>query len=298
MRTGGHPTNVSVDLMQMGMLEGNVRIVGLIGDDIFGYFIESYLKSKGVKTFLRKTKEYETSKCVALVIRGEDRRFIAEPSANEYLKVEDVEKRILENKPMIFYQASGVLGEYDFKIRHVLNIAKSINSITILDCVQPYGKDWTYIYPALSLTDIVHCNDVELRQMTKFENIEDGVKKLAEMGVKISVISLGAKGLYAYIKKERILIKQDAFKVDVIDPTGAGDALVAGIIYKLLTKGKNVEDLNLNDIIEILTYAQASGAACLTEIGTTPGVTRDRIEKIMKSQGDIVFNSVKITKLL
>ncbi|MEM3872907.1 MAG: carbohydrate kinase family protein, partial [Nitrososphaeria archaeon] len=188
LRTGGHPTNVSVDLMQMGLSEGDVGIVGVVGDDVFGYFIESYLKSKCVKTFLEKTKECETSKCVALVVRGEDRRFIAEPGANEHLNVCDVEKRILENKPIIFYQACGLLGEYDYKVRHIFNVAKSVGSLTILDFVQPYGKDWNYILPALSLTDIVHCNDVELRQMTKFENIEDGVKKLAEMGVKISVI--------------------------------------------------------------------------------------------------------------
>lgn len=297
LRTGGHPTNVSVDLMQMGLLEGDVGIVGVVGDDVFGYFIESYLKSKGVETFLERMKDCETSKCVALVVKGEDRRFIAEPGANEYLKVGDVVKRILGNRPTIFYQACGLLGEYDFMVKDVFDAAKCVGSLTVLDFVQPYGKDWNYILPALSLTDIIHCNDVELGQMTKSDSIEGGVKRLAELGAKVSIISLGARGLYAYIKKDGVLIKQDAFKVNVIDPTGAGDALVAGTIYKLLLKGKQIEDLSVNDVIEILVYAQACGAACVTEIGTTPGVTRDRIENIIKEQGNRILNSTEVKKL-
>jgi fructokinase len=298
LRTGGHPTNVSIDLMQMGLLNGDVGIVGIVGDDVFGYFIENYLRSKNVVTFLEKTNECETSKNIALVVKGEDRRFIAEPGANEHLKIDIVIEKILEAKPKIFYQASGILGEYDFKIRHAFRAAGNVGAITMLDFVQPYGKGWDYLLQTLPYTDVMHCNDVELKQMTGGTSIEDGVRKLAELGIKLSVISLGANGLYAYCKKEKTLIKQRAFKVDVVDPTGAGDALAAGIIYKLiLLKVKNVEELSIQEIIETLAYAQASGAACVTEVGTTPGVTKDNIERILKEQGEEVLNSTKIVRL-
>ncbi|MEM4290336.1 MAG: carbohydrate kinase family protein [Nitrososphaerota archaeon] len=300
LRTGGHPTNVSIDLMQMGLSEGDVGVVGVVGYDVFGDFIESSLRSKGIRTLLSRVKEAETSKCIALVVKGEDRRFIAEPGANEYLRVEDVEKMIFDHRPTIFYQASGILGEYDFKLPHVLNVAKSINSITILDFVQPYRKSWGYLIPALPFTDIIHCNDVELRQMTNYESIEDGVKKIADLGVKISLISLGSRGLYAYLRKSDILIKQDAFKVDVVDPTGAGDALVAGVMYSLLSKINHLNDLDdieVDDLIEILAYGQAAGAACVTGIGATAGVTKNKIEDILRLQGDMIIKNTKVKKL-
>jgi fructokinase len=298
LRTGGHPTNVSIDLIQMGLRKGDVGIVGVVGDDVFGHFIENYLKSKNVVTFLEKTGDYETSKCIALVVKGEDRRFIAEPGANECLKIDTVVEKILETSPQIFYQASGILGEYDYKIKYAFEVAKKVGALIMLDFVQPYKKGWDYLLPSISYADIIHCNDIELKQFTGTTSIEDGVHKLAELGVKLSIISLGAQGLYAYFAKERTLIRQDAFKVNVVDPTGAGDALSAGIMYKLLQMGvESIEDLSVQDIVLALQYGQAAGAACVTEAGTTPGVTRENIERILKEHGEEVLNSTKIINL-
>jgi len=61
----------------------------------------------------------------------------------------------------------------------------------------------------------------------------------------------------------------------VADPTGAGDALCAGIlfkVYELLKSGKTLEDLSVDEVVRILLYGQAAGVACIGMIGTTPEV--------------------------
>jgi len=301
LRTGGHPTNIAIDLMQMGLKKGKIGITGKIGDDIFGDFIENYLVSKGVVTFLERSHTSETSKAVVQVVFGQDRRVIVEPGANMELSFEFVKLNILKNKPSIFYNAGGIMGEYDFKTWEIFKTSRKAGSINVFDFIAPYGKDWSYVIKALTYSDIVHCNDIELKLMTGKDDIQGGALRMAELGAKLVIISLGDKGLYAYFKKDQMWIRQDAFKVNVIDPTGAGDALVAGTMFKLLQqgirKGKGVDDLDVDSVIKVLQYGQASGAACTTEIGTTPGVTKKNIDKIIKEQGTEILNSTKIVNL-
>ncbi|MBO3757627.1 MAG: hypothetical protein JTT14_00745, partial [Candidatus Brockarchaeota archaeon] len=38
---GGHPCNVSIDLIQLGLEKGSVGIVGAIGKDVFGSFVRN-----------------------------------------------------------------------------------------------------------------------------------------------------------------------------------------------------------------------------------------------------------------
>jgi fructokinase len=282
----------------MGLKKGDVAIAGRIGDDVFGDFIEDYLKSKHVVAFLQRSRTSETSKSFVQVVVGQDRRATVEPGANEELSFEFVESKIFENKPYFFYNAGGILGEYDLKTCSIFRASCKAGSLNVFDFLEPCEKDWSYAIKALAFTDIIHCNDVELKLMTGKDDLVGGALKMAELGAKLIIITLGDRGLYAYFKKDRLWIKQDAFKVDLTDPTGAGDALVAGIIFKLLNQGvgkrKDFDDLNSGNIVEALLYGQASGAACVTEIGTTPGVTEKNIHRILSEQGKDVLNSTVI----
>jgi len=299
LRTGGHPTNISIDLMQMGAGKEKIGIAGKVGKDAFGDYIENYLRSKGVMTFLERSDISDTSKCVVQVVIGQDRRCILEPGANTELSFEFVKSIILEKRPRIFYNAGGILGDYDLKTREVFKISRSISSLNIFDFISPYGKDWSYVIDALEYTDVVHCNDIELTLMTGKDDIREGALKMADFGAKLVIISLGDKGLHAYFKRDRLWIQQDAFKVDVVDPTGAGDALVAGIIFRSLShgirEGKGIDDIDVDNLTKVLLYGQASGAACVTEIGTTPGVIMKNIDNILMEQGDRVLSNTQLT---
>ncbi len=64
------------------------------------------------------------------------------------------------------------------------------------------------------------------------EAISAGARALVQAGVRLAVITLGAGGLYYATSEESGRIP--AFAVDVVDPTGAGDALTAAVAYGLL----------------------------------------------------------------
>lgn len=283
---GGHPANISIDLRQLGAREGEVAITAAIGSDILGDFVEGFLRSKGVTCFLQRVRDVETGKTFVLVLRGRDRGFIGDPGANLHLSYDHVVDTIERFQPKIFYLACGILGDFDFMVRDLLKLCHEYGILTMLDVVRPLGKDWNFIDPALGYADITHSNVEELRGLSGRDDLKEGLLYMAEKGVKLPIVSDGASGLTALFKRK--YIHQPAFRVSVMDPTGAGDALCAGIIKKFMeyiNSGKSLEDLDLEDLSQILLYGQAAGAACVEAIGTTAGVTAKRVEYLLETQG-------------
>lgn len=283
---GGHPANISIDLRQLGAGEGEVAIAAAIGPDILGDFVEEFLRSKGVICFLQRVGGAETGRTFVLVVRGKDRGFIGDPGANLYLDYDHVVDAIEKFQPEIFYLACGILGDFDFRVRDLLKLCRENGILTMLDVVRPLGKDWSFIDPALGYADITHSNVEELRGLSGREDVREGLRYMAEKGVKLPIVSDGASGLMALFRGK--YIRQPAFRVSVVDPTGAGDALCAGIIKKLMEymdSGRSLDDLDIGEISQMLLYGQAAGAACVEAIGTTAGVTAERVKRLLEAQG-------------
>ncbi|MEM2050856.1 MAG: carbohydrate kinase family protein [Thermoproteota archaeon] len=299
LTVGGHPCNVSIDLIQLGLEKGSVGIVGAIGKDIFGSFIKSVLEEKGVVTHLLELAEVGTTKNIALVVKGEDRRFHLDLGASWHLDPGFVSKKILEVKPRVFYAASGLCGEFDERLGGVLETAKKTGSLTFVDMVEPYGRQWDYIVEHLDYADFFHCNDIELKNIFKTDSLASAMKAASERVNGVTFITLGEKGALAVLKNGRY-IRQKGFKVEVVDPTGAGDAFSAGIIFTLLKNGmlEAPSEIPLNDLKRLLMAGQAAGAACVTGVGTTTNVTRENFDSLMNLQGEEVLRSTEVLSLI
>jgi ribokinase len=84
---------------------------------------------------------------------------------------------------------------------------------------------------------------------------------MLKKGVKVVAVELGSKGCYVTDGKQGHHV--EAFKVNVVDTTGAGDAFCAGFLYGL-TKDKSLEECGkLGNFV-------ASG--CITKMGARPGL--------------------------
>jgi ribokinase len=81
-------------------------------------------------------------------------------------------------------------------------------------------------------------NALELEQLTGEKDPRKGAEVILEMGVKIVVVKLGAKGCYITDGEEKVTV--ESFPVKVVDTTGAGDAFNAGFLYGLLDNKNNL----------------------------------------------------------
>ena len=98
---------------------------------------------------------------------------------------------------------------------------------------------------------------------------------------------MGKKGAELITKK--ISIKQDSFKINAIDPSGAGDAFCSGFITTFLQNGfKDVNDIDVEKGKEMLVYAQAAGACSASAVGCSVGVSKENVEKLMEEQGNAI----------
>jgi len=292
---GGHPVNLSVDLIQLGCRRGDVGIAVAIGEDLGGEFIRRKLEESGVITFLQVAKNEDTSKTIVLVLKGRDRSFIGFPGANLHLDPDHVINSIKRFSPDVFYVACGILGRFDSALGEILSSCHQWGMLTFMDVTRPYGKGWDFIYDALKHVDILHVNTNELRSITGHDNIEEGLRKLHDLGVRLPIVTDGEAGVIALHAGK--YIQQPGFKVNVIDPTGAGDAFCAGFLKKIYDKDirrDELSSLKYDELIEMLLFAQAAGAACVESIGTTTGVSLKRVEEFLKSQGERVLSLTKI----
>jgi len=291
---GGHPANIAIDLVKLGVPGDRIGVAGAVGSDIFGEFIERVLASYGLKLFLQKV-DRSTNKNVILVVKGEDRRFHVELGASRVFSPSMVLKLIDETRPKVFYLASGILDLIDERIEEIFKKAREKGALTFADIVKPYGKDWSYIVPAMKYIDVFHCNESELKELTGTESLKEAVNRVFNYGVRLLLITMGEKGALGATRRMNIL--QKAFKVNVVDPTGAGDAFCAGVIYKLLEygiTGDKVSEIDVDKLKQILLYAQAVGASACTAPGTTAGVSRMKVEELVKAQGEEILANTAI----
>lgn len=289
---GGHSGNVSIDLRKLGLKKGEVSSVGAVGEDIFGDFLESLLEEHGIVTHLQRVWHVGTSKDLVLVVTGEDRRFHCDIGANWHLSPNHVLPIIEEEKPLIFYAGGvGFTGKFDEQLSEALRRAKELGCLTFVDPVAPYKQGWDFIIPPIRWTDIFHCNKDEAEKITGKDDPIEAAKVLTGKGAQLAIISLGEKGLIA--ETEETLFEMSAFKVPVVDPTGAGDALCAGIMRGLLRAADyrrcELSDLSEEELARILLEGEAAGASCVTMVGTTTAVTEENVSKLLREKGDAIL---------
>ena len=84
-----------------------------------------------------------------------------------------------------------------------------------------------------------------------------------ELGAELIAVKLGKRGCYITDGKENHLI--EAYNVDAVDTTGAGDAFNAGFIYGLI---------NGKDLYKCGMLGNFVASRCVSAIGARTGLPR------------------------
>jgi sugar/nucleoside kinase (ribokinase family) len=293
---GGHACNVSSDLVRLGLPKSGLRVIFPAGRDLFGAFLAGRLRDSGIRAEPVLARRAPTSLDLILVARGEDRRYHADPGANIEMTAAPVLALLEKLRPRVYYAGGvGLLGRFDADLPKVLRRAKSLGALTYVDVVSPYGKSWSFLRPALPWTDIFHCNADEARSLVGQRDPVRAAAAIRRLGAKSVLVTLGGEGCVAAAAAG--VLRVPAFKVRVVDPTGAGDAFSAGVILMArgaLDRGDKDGGFTAADWKDFLLYASACGAVCATGIGTTTAVDRRKVEALVKRQGGGLSRAVSL----
>jgi sugar/nucleoside kinase (ribokinase family) len=291
---GGHSANVAINLAQLET--GDIHAVGSIGEDEMGKFLLEQLRNRGVNPLPEIYENSTTAKNVALLVKNQDRRYIAELTANSLLTTRHLQTSIKAINPDIIYQGTlGGLPDVERNLPSILERTIKDGILNYIDVIMP-SNGWEYLKPSLPYIHIFHANRLEASNFTGETNPQKALRKITEGGVKLAIITDAHNGAIAGSNTH--LIEMPAYQVAQRDPTGAGDALSAGIINYIKQTKIRLDELTKPElIVELLLYGQATGASCVTGLGATTNVTMKNVKKLLTQQKDRVHKQTRLKRL-
>lgn len=232
---GGKGANQAV---AMARLNGNVSMIGKVGEDGFGQTLINSLKNDKVDTTYIKATKGSTGVALITVDKNAQNSIVVSPGANFKVKEEDIDNNIeaIENSDIVVLQLETPLNT----IKYALNKAKELNKYTILNPAPAVKLDDEII----KNVDLLTPNETELEIISGVsieteEDIQRAAQIMIEKGVKELIVTLGSKGSL-YINKEKSMFKK-AYKVEAVDTTAAGDSYT-GALAVALSQDKGIED--------------------------------------------------------
>lgn len=267
---GGKGANQAV---AAGKLGAAVHMVGCIGHDSFGDELMISLQSNKVKTdFVRQT-DVSTGTALITVDKDGANTIVVVGGANKECESNDVE-RALEHfsEPGILLVQNEVPRE---TVEYAIEAAKSRGWMIILNPAPARQID----HKLMSLVDIIIPNETEMALLTScsvdtLDEIVYAAGKLLEFGVKNVIVTMGAKGAICCNKSGYQQIQ--AYVVNAVDTTAAGDAYTGGLAAALAESKTLIESMN---------FAAAVAALSVTRKGAQPSLPwRTEVEEFMSKE--------------
>ena len=287
---GGATANVAVGLAKLGVDSG---FIGKIGAESFGDFLRETLEQNRVDTahLISEADRRTTLAFVATRSDGaKDILFYRNPGADMLLRPDEIDKAYVQSAEVFHYGSCSLSHQpiRDATVR-AIQYAKDGGAFISYDPnlrlmmwdAPEEAKHW--IWKVMPYANVVKAADEEWEFITDTPELEEGSKRILETGVELVIVTLGEHGCYYNNGSHQGYV--DGFKVEVVDPLGAGDGFVAAMLTQIMRASGGVQtlpDFDNNQLQEIMRYANAAGALTTQKIGVIPALpTASEIEKFL-----------------
>ena len=270
IHTGGCANNTAIALTRLGLSAG---AMGKVGTDAFGDLILQKLRDNGVDTGgMQQDPGSSTSFTFVAVASDGERTFYHYIGANGELCEADLDWEVIKSAKILHIAGALVMPRFDgAPMANVLQKAKTLGITTSLDTAyDATGKWMETLEPCLPYVDMFLPSIVEAQQLTGLSDAREIAQFLRRSyGIHTIAIKMGEDGSYVSTPEREHFAT--AYPVTAVDATGAGDAYVAGFLAGTLMGW---------DLKATAELASATGAACVTAIGTTAGI--QNLEETLK----------------
>lgn len=235
---GGKGANQAIAAVRAG---ADTSFIAKIGQDRAADFMLDTFKYDGLNIdHVTQDEKAGTGKAYILLDEKGQNSILIYGGANQTITTEDI-----KNASKTIAEADCLITEFETPLDATIEafkIAKENNVLTILN---PAPAKTNIPEELLQLSDIIVPNETEAEAITGIKVTDEASmvaasNKLHTMGVKNVIITVGANGsFYSQGEKNGFV---DAFKVNTVDTTAAGDTFIGYLASELKADLSNIEE--------------------------------------------------------
>ncbi len=265
---GGSAANTVVGLARLGC---KVGFVGKVAGDREGKMLLEEFRREGVDTKgVAVAKQGRSGSVMGFVDEKGERALYIDPGVND--QVEFNEKNRACASQTMFLHLTSFVGEESFQTQKRILETIPEDVMVSFDPGALYArKGLAALGSIVKRAFVLMPNEGELELLTGMADYRRGAEAMLRRGVKVVAVKLGSRG--CYVTDGRQSHNVEAFKVSVVDTTGAGDAFCAGFLYGLI-KHESLEQCG--------RIGNFVASRCTTRMGARAGLPT--LEDLTKNQ--------------
>lgn len=229
---GGVAANVASALARLGREAG---VISRVGSDAAGDRVRSDLRERGIDASRLRRGDEPTSYTMILRDPEGERMIVAGGESVPNLRLREGDHEYLRGADVVFTSA--------YAPDPVTRELAASDGLPPLVCDLPgplselagRGTRPETVDALAAACDLFVANEVSARSYLGV-GPKEAIRELRERGVRRAAITRGADGALLLDGSE--ITEVDAFEVDAVDTTGAGDAFTAGLIHAWLLEGR------------------------------------------------------------
>jgi sugar/nucleoside kinase (ribokinase family) len=220
---GGQVASTVVACQTWGL---NTRYVGKFGDDYAAQLHEMAFNSVGVEAQIITVEGASSLHNVILIDKSGDRTVLCQRNDLMVLQPEELRREWIVNARVLHVDGRDTAAATQAAVW-----AREAGVLVTADLDDPYpGVD-----DLLANIDYLLVNNDFSHRLVNDSNLENCLRRMhSRFGCRIAAATLGEHGVMAWDGKQ--MIHRTAYRVPVLDTTGAGDIFRAGFIYGLLNE--------------------------------------------------------------
>lgn len=285
-KAGGAPANVAAAITMLG---GQAYFLGKVGEDFLGHFLIKTLYGVNINTEMTVIGGNTTMAFVSIDSNGE-RDFKFKRGADGEYSFDSIDLNRINSKDIIHFGSATALmgGELKDTYLKLLKYSKENNIFisfdpnyreALIENIEQFRKD-SIIF--IKEADIIKLSEEETKIIGSSMNLDKAILNVMEvLGQGVLFITLGKAGTMVITQKERFIVP--SIDVRQVDSTGAGDAFVGALLYKLTIEDNKVQVLNnMVKLRDIVFFCNVVGAITCTKYGAIASLPSiEEVESVM-----------------
>ncbi len=267
---GGGPANVAAALGKFG---APVSFIGKIGNDLFGKEMKETLEGYGVDTRGMTVISAAKTGITFGTFNADNKlqfNYYTTESADQLLEDKDIQEDSIDKHGILHFDSLLLLNEGSRQaVKHAVTHAKEKGLLISFEANVRLGlwnneDEAREVLTAFMMeADIVKMTEKDFILLAGQETVEQGIDVFEQYDIKILIITKSEEGSILVMDGKRTEIP--AYPVKEVDLAGAGDAYMAGLLYKLADSSKELQSLSVEEAEKMCRFA--AEAASLTVSG-------------------------------